>query len=121
LELPDLVDDPRWDTFSTVVEVTDDSVAASAFRYEAGRPPIPTSAPRDLAAFTRLRDSMRSDGPEPWAVCIVRIHRDTARSTVNFVYPEEAPLWRITPAAYGRIAEALRPVDADFASAGPSA
>jgi hypothetical protein len=39
----------------------------------------------------------------------------------NFVYPEEAPLWRITPATYGRIAEALRPVDADFASAGPSA
>jgi hypothetical protein len=120
LELPDLVDDPRWDTFSTVVEVTDDSVAASAFRYEAQGPPIPTSAPRDLGAFRRLRDAMRSDGPEPWAVCIVRIHRDTARSTANFVYPDEAPLWRITPATYSRIAEALRPVDADFAAGGPS-
>jgi hypothetical protein len=53
-------------------------------------------------------------------VCIVRIHRDTARSTANFVYPDEASLWRITPATYSRIAEALRPVDADFAAGDPS-
>jgi hypothetical protein len=121
LELPDLVGDPGWDTFSAVVEVTDDSVAASAFCYEADRPPTPTSVLRDLGAFRRLRDSMRTEAPEPWVVCIVRIHRDTARSTVNFVYPDAAALWRITPATYGRIAEALRPIDADFASADPSA
>jgi hypothetical protein len=121
LERPALVDDPAWATCSLVVEVTDDSVAASAFRYAADRPPIPTPAPRDLGALRRLRDSMRSEASEPWAVCIVRIHRDTARSTVNFVYSDAAPLWRITPATYGRIAESLRPVDADFPSAGPSA
>jgi hypothetical protein len=121
LELPDLVGDPKWDTFSAVVEVNDASVAASAFRYQADRPPTPTSVVRDLGAFRRLRDSMRTEAPEPWVVCIVRIHRDTARSTVNFVYPDAAALWRITPATYARVAEALRPVEADFAGAEPSA
>jgi hypothetical protein len=116
LELPDLVDDPQWDAYSTVVEVTDDAVAASAFRYAADVPPIPSPAPRDLGAFRRLRHSMRSGAPHSWAVCIVKIDRDSARSTVNFVDPEAAGLWRITPSTYGRIAEALRPVAADFPS-----
>jgi hypothetical protein len=116
LELPALVDDPQWDAYSTVVEVSDDEVAASAFRYAADAPPIPSPAPRDLGAFRRLRDSMRSNAPQPWAVCIVKIDRDSARSMVNFVYPEAAGLWRVEPSTYGRIAEALRPVAADFPS-----
>jgi hypothetical protein len=115
LELRELVDDPRWDTYSTVVEVTDYAVAASAFRYVVDRPPIPSPVARHLGAFTRLRDSMGSEAPQPWSVCIVKIDRDTARATVNFVSPEHAGLWRIEPATYGRVAEALRPVAADFA------
>jgi hypothetical protein len=114
LELPELVGDPHWDAYAAVVEVTDDAVAASAFRYAAHRPPIPSPMPRDLAAFTRLRDSMPSDPTERWVVCLVRIDRDTARSVVNFVYPAEAGLWRVDPSTYGRIAEALRPGAADF-------
>jgi len=114
LELPALVDDRRWDSYSTVVEVTDDSVAASAFRYTTDGPPIPSPGPRDLGAFRRLRDSMGSEQSPLWAVCILRIQRDTARSTLNFVYPEHAALWRVSPSTYGRIAEALRPVSADF-------
>ncbi len=113
LELPELIADEQWDAYSTVVEVTEHAVAASAFRYTADRPPIPSPAPRDLGAFTRLRESMRSDAPRPWTVCIVRIDRDTARTTVNFVYPEEAGLWRVDPSTYGRVAEALRPGAAD--------
>ena len=115
LELPVLVADKRWDAYVTVVELTDDTVAASAFRYTADRPPIPSPAPRDLGAFTRLRDAMhamhamQSDASHhPWTVCIVHIDRDTARSTVDFVYPEEAERWRVDPSTYGRIAEALR-------------
>jgi hypothetical protein len=114
LELPELVGDPDWDAYAAVVEVTDDVVAGSAFRYAADRPPIPSPAPRDLAAFTRLRDSMLSDANERWTVCVVRIDRDTARTTVNFVHPAEAGLWRVDPSSYARIAEALRPGAADF-------
>jgi hypothetical protein len=114
LELPALVDDPRWDSYSTVVEVTDESVAASAFRYTTDGPPVPSPAPRDLGAFRRLRDSMVSEQSPPWAICILKIRRDTARSTLNFVYPDHASLWRIDPSSYRRIAEALRPVAADF-------
>jgi hypothetical protein len=120
LELPTLVDDPRWDAYSTVVEVTDDEVSASAFRYAADASPIPSPAPRDLGAFRRLRDSMRSGAPHPWAVCIVKFDRDSARTMVNFIYPEAAEVWRIAPSTYGRIAEALRPAAADFPSGNTS-
>jgi hypothetical protein len=114
LELPALIDDPRWDSYSTAVEVTDDSVAASAFRYTTDGPPVPSPSPRDLGAFRRLRDSMANELSPPWAVCILKIQRDTARATLNLVYPEHAALWRLSPSTYGRIAEALRPVAADF-------
>ena len=121
LELPALVGDPRWASYSTVVEVTDESVAASAFRYTTDGPPVPSPGPRDLGAFGRLRDSMGSDRSPRWAVCILRIQRATARSTLNFVYREDASLWRISPSTYGRIAEALRPVAADFIDDGSGA
>jgi hypothetical protein len=48
LKLRDLVDDPQWDAYSAAVEVSDDAVAASAFRYAAERPPIPSPVPRNL-------------------------------------------------------------------------
>jgi hypothetical protein len=116
LELPALVDDPRWDAYSAVVEVTDDSVAASAFRYVDDGPPIPSPGPTDLGAFRRLRASMAREEPQQWAVCILRLHRDTARWTVNFVSAENASRWQISPETYGRVAEALRPRAADFTS-----
>jgi hypothetical protein len=109
LELPELIADGQWDACPTVVEVTDDEVAASAVRYTADPPAVPSPARRDLGAFTRLRETTHSDAPQPWTVCIVRIDRDTVRTTVNFVYAEEAGLWRVDPSTYGRVAEALRP------------
>ena len=117
LQLPALVTDATWDSYSTVAEVGDGTVGVSAFRYGAGTRPIPSPAVRDVGAFARLRDSMRVGDAEPWTVCIVKVERSTARVAVNFVDAEYAGLWHVAPETYDRVAEALRPQAADFFTA----
>ncbi len=116
LEEPALVDDPGWDSFALVASVTPDVAGMSGYRYtgnDAGQPtPVRNTS---LSLFRELQAATLGPNDQPWNVCIVKIERDTARGTVNFVYgDEEAAIWRINPANPRQLAENLRPQPADF-------
>jgi hypothetical protein len=116
LHEPALVDDPEWDTFAAVASVMPEYIDLSAYRYSgesAGRPtPVDNT---DLQLFRDLQHATEGPGGETWEICIVKVERDSARGSVNFVYPDEADLWRVDPANPRRLAENLRPQPADFA------
>jgi hypothetical protein len=115
LEEPALVDDPEWDTVAVVATVTPDYSGMTAYRYageRAGRATPLRGTGHQL--FRDLQDATKGPDDQTWEVCIVKIERDSARGSVNFVYPDEAPIWRIDPADPTRLAENLRPRPEDF-------
>ena len=67
LTMPEL-SEPEWDTFSMVAEVTDDSVAMTAYRYTESGPPVPTAEPENDDLFWELRDRTRGTDGEAWDV-----------------------------------------------------
>ena len=116
LEEPALVDDPHWDSFALVASVTPEVADMSAYRYAGAGLGQPTPVRNtSLGLFRDLRAETLGPNDQPWDVCIVKIDRDTARGSVNFVYgEEEAAIWRINPANPRQLAENLRPQPADF-------
>ncbi|MET0324552.1 MAG: hypothetical protein ABW122_01620 [Ilumatobacteraceae bacterium] len=114
LTMPELVDDPDWDTFSMIAEVTDSYVAVTAYRYTGSGPPVSTSEPETDDLFEELRERTRGTNGEAWDVAIVKIHRDTANLVMNFVSGAAADLWRIRPENADHLAESLRPRREDF-------
>ena len=87
----------------------------TAYRYTgdaAGRATPLRSTKHQL--FRDLQDATKGPNDQTWEVCIVKIERDSARGSVNFVYPDEASIWRIDPADPRRLAENLRPRAEDF-------
>lgn len=115
LEEQALVEDPEWDSFALVAAVGPDGARLTAYRYRDDEPGQPT--PIDATSPGMFRDLQQATlGPndEPWRVCIVKIERDTARGSVNFVYGEDAEIWRINPANPQLLPENLRPRPADF-------
>jgi hypothetical protein len=115
LEEPTLVDDPEWDTFAVIASIAPEVAEMTAYRYRADEAPKPT--PLLNTPFTLFRqlqaDTATPDG-ELWRICIVKIDRDSRRGAVNFVYGEDAELWRVTPDTAGRVAENARPQPVDF-------
>jgi hypothetical protein len=113
LTLPEL-SAPGWDTYSLLVEVSDDAVAMTAYRYTASGPPISTDMPEDDDKFWDLRDATRGIDGQAWDVVLIKMHRDTARLVMNFVSGDAAEIWRIRPENMAHLAEALRPGPGDF-------
>lgn len=113
LTLPDL-SDPEWETYALAAEVSDDSVAMTAYRYTKNGPPVPTAEPENDELFWDLRDRTRGVDGEAWDVVIVKIDRATAQIVMNFVSGAAAEMWRITPENIERLPEAMRPRPADF-------
>ena len=115
LEEPALVDDPEWDSFALVASVQPDVAEMSAYRYTGSGPGQPTPVwNTSLRLFRDLQGATLGPDDQAWEVCILKIERDTARGSVNFVYGEEAAIWRINPANPRQLAESLRPQPADF-------
>jgi hypothetical protein len=118
LEEDALVNDAEWDTVSVLVAVTPSVTDLSAFRYAAaGRrgQPTPVRA-TNLRLFRELQAATAGPDGALWKVCIIKIERDSALGSVNFVYgDDEAEIWRITPATLEALVENLRPQPADFA------
>jgi len=115
LEERALVEDPEWDSVAVVTSVTPDCVDMTAYRYAgdaAGRA-TPLNSP-EHQLFRDLQEATRGPDEQTWEVCIVKVERDRARGSVNFVYPREAGTWRIDPTDPRRLAETLRPCNADF-------
>jgi hypothetical protein len=116
LEERALVEDPDWDGFTVIVSITPTVADMTAFRYTGDQPGKPT--PVRGTKFDQFRELQRStltpDGT-PWEVAIIKIDRDSKRFAANFVYGDDAELWKISPAAAQRIAENARPRPADFA------
>lgn len=111
-----LVDDPEWDTVAVVATVRQESSGMTAYRYtgeSAGRA-TPLRGTEQHQLFRDLQEATRGPDDRTWEVCIVKIERDSARGAFNFVYPDEAPIWRIDPADPTRLAENLRPRPEDF-------
>jgi len=113
LTLPEL-SAPEWDTYSLLVEVSDDAVAMTAYRYTASGPPISTDMPEDDDKFWDLRNATRGIDGQAWDVVLIKIHRDTARLVMNFVSGDAAEIWRIRPENMDHLAEAMRPRPEDF-------
>ena len=103
LEEQALVDDPEWDSVAVVASVTPEYADMTAYRYTG-----------DAAGRATPLRSTKGPNDQTWEVCIVKIERDSARGSVNFVYPDEASIWRIDPADPRRLAENLRPRAEDF-------
>ena len=114
LTMPELVNDPGWDTFSMVAEVTDLHVAVTAYRDTGSGPPVSTSEPEHDELFEELRERTRGTNGEAWDVAIVKIHGDTANLVMNFVSGEGAEMWRIIPENTEHLPELLRPRPEDF-------
>jgi hypothetical protein len=115
LEERALVDDPEWDSFALVASITPEVAEMTAYRYTADGPPKPTpvrATPFHL--FRQLQAATTTPDGDMWEICIVKIDRDSKRGSVNFVYGDEAQLWRVTPETVQRIAEDARPQPADF-------
>ena len=87
----------------------------TAYRYAGDAPgkPTPLRATK-LENFRDLQEATTPPDGDPWEIAIIKIDRDSGRGSVNFVYPAEADLWRVTPESAARIAEAARPTAADF-------
>jgi len=115
LEERALVEDPTWDSFAVITSITPAVSDMTAFRYTDDQPAKPT--PVRATKFDHFRQlqeaTLRPDGT-PWEVAIIKIDRDSKRFVVNFVYSDEAELWRVTPETAARIAESARPRPADF-------
>ena len=110
-----LANDPDWTTFSIMVEVTPEMVDASAYRYAAGVPGRATPISNtDLELFAELQESTKGPDDATWTTCILKIDRDSGRGAVNFVYGEDAAIWRITPDNVQHAIENLRPRAEDF-------
>jgi hypothetical protein len=115
LEERALVDDPRWDSVAVLATVTPHYADLTAYRYtgaEAGTATPLTGTEHQL--FRDLQEATKGPDDKTWEVCIVKIERDTARGSVNFVYSDEASIWQIDPADPARLAENLRPRSEDF-------
>lgn len=113
---PSLAEDPDWDTVAVLATVSPDAVDVSTWRYsDAGRG-VPTQVRQtDLQLFRELQASTAGPDGERWAVCIIKVERDTGQGSVNFVYEDDAELWAVTPATLSTLVENLRPQPADFA------
>lgn len=116
LSLPELAH-PGWDSYAMVAEVTDDSVAATAYRYPPSGPPLSTEPPEDDELLWDLRDGMRGPDGRTWEVAIVKIHRETAGLVIDFKSGADADPWRVTPANIEHLPESLRPRADEFDAA----
>lgn len=110
----DLVDDPDWDSYALVAEVGDDAEIMSAFRYTESGPPVPSKTLLDSRPLRILRDANRGVDGQQWRVCIVKIHRDTAQVTWDFLAGDDATPWEVTTDNYQNLAHGLRPQPGDF-------
>lgn len=117
LEERSLVDDPEWDSFAVLVSITPGVAEMTAYRYTGDGPGKPTPV-RDTGfqLFRDLQEATSSADGKAWEICIIKIERDSRKGAVNFVYGDEAQLWKVTPENASRIAENLRPQPADFVS-----
>ena len=115
LEERSLVDDPQWDSVAVLATVTPDYADLTAYRYAGGGAGQATLvSDTDHQLFRDLQEATKGPDDQAWEVCILKIERDTARGAINFVYPDEAPIWQIDPADPTRLAENLRPRPEDF-------
>ncbi len=105
LSLPELAA-ADWDAYALVVEVSDDMVKATAYRYSGDGDPVPTDEPEDIDVFWDLRDR---DG-RAWDVVLVQVHRGATGPEMTSFAGAEADRWRVTPANIGHLPEAMRPV-----------
>lgn len=115
LEEQALIEDPEWDSLALVATVTPEYADMTAYRYTgdgAGKATPLRGTEHQL--FRELQEATKGPDDQTWQVCIVKIERDSARGSVNFVYPDEAPIWQIDPADPTRLAENLRPRPEDF-------
>jgi hypothetical protein len=115
LEERALVDDPEWDGFAVIASITPSVSDMTAFRYTGDGPgkPTPLRATK-FDQFRRLQEATLQPDGTAWEVAIIKIDRDSKRFVANFVYSDEAELWRIRPDTAARIAENARPRPADF-------
>jgi hypothetical protein len=115
LEERALVEDPEWDSFAVITSITPSVSDMTAFRYANDQPGKPTPVRgTKFDQFRQLQEAtLRPDGTA-WEIAIIKIDRDSKRFVVNFVYSDEAELWRVTPDTAPRIAENARPRPADF-------
>lgn len=114
LTLPELGEDPDWDTYSMVAEVDDGRVGMTAYRYTETGPAVPTRSPQDASVFSTLRERLRQPDGKTWDAVLVKIHRDTLGIAVDFVYGADADPYRVRPENVARLPELLRPRPEDF-------
>lgn len=112
------LDDPEWDTFALVAEVTDYSCATTAYRYTESGPPVPTEPPENVDPYRRLRDATRGRAGEAWDLVCVKIRRDTASLVMDFASGESAQRWRVNSLNIAHLPELLRPRPEDFGEGG---
>jgi len=117
LTMQELSDDPDWDTYALLADVSDEAVRLTAYRYAEAGPPRSTRYPKAFGLFRELRARTSGHEGQMWDVAIVKIHRDTARLVINFVSGDAAEMWRISPTNIDNLPELLRPRAEDFAAA----
>jgi hypothetical protein len=105
-----------WGTMAVIAEVVPGEAELSAFLYADDDPPqmIPLSSKTLLSDFRRLQEASLAATGEQWQTCIVRIDRDLGDAVVEFIAPEDAPGWHVSPSTYREVGEAARPQPSDF-------
>lgn len=107
--------EPDWDACALCIEVSEDRIASTAYRYVGDGPPVPTRPVMEVVDLVQdLWDAARAAG-STWAVLLLRIRRDTGQVDLQMVPEEAAGPWRITPENMGPLPEALRPRPEHFA------
>lgn len=113
LRIPELAH-PTWDAFAMAAEVTDDSVAITAYRYLSDGPPISTEGPEDDDLFWELRDALRRPDGSTWDVAIVKLQRAGGGLAIDLKTGADAAPWRVVPENMDHLPESLRPRPEDF-------
>lgn len=106
---------PDWDTFGLCSEVSEGSLATTAYRYLGSGPPVSTEPADEVDDLIwDLWDASRAAGGT-WEVLLLKLERVTGRVDVRLVSgPDVEPL-RITPATMDALPERLRPRPEHFA------
>lgn len=110
------VSETYWGTMAAIAEVQPGEAELSAFLYADDGPPqmIPLSSTTLLSDFRRLQQTTLAETGEQWQTCIVRIDRDRGEAVVEYIAPQDAPAWHVSPTTYREVAEAARPQPTDF-------
>lgn len=119
LDEPAIAGDATWDTLALIGTVEDGVRSMEAWRFsEQKATPTPLRLPELSSALKVLHEHSSASDGRGWDMCILRLDRDTARTSTKFLVGDETEPWHISPDNLEAIVEALRPKESDFDSEG---